>query len=396
MSHPQTEALYNQLNHFLESDQWDRSRDTLAELLAQEPENDWLHYQMGYALWRLDQYHLAEKHLKQAIALNPDDADYYQTLSSLYLTKGQAGKADDFCRKSLQLDPENAETWFLAAHLNVHFDDPQEARKALDRGAQLAPHSSQIHQLEALVGSITPGSGKLAAVQQIEHYQKALQTNPESAYSFYRIGHVHLSETQDYQAAESAFRSALKIDPQDRDYQKALMSALRHRDPVLRILYFPATLATAVFEFYGKACSRIWTLIIFIFAWKVFLVVGLSLYLIFVFLFWPMAKLYEKLTMVEIHKKMGLIRIYKGPFARIHRLPFFVRMAAFSSIFALFWFALFTYFQNRQQSDQLEFWFTHIMTWLLLGVVGLICLYAIYESIRKRFRRRKNAALLKS
>jgi len=270
------EALYNQWMNFSSSGQWDRAREVLGQLLTKEPESAWLHCQMGSTCHQLDQHKESEKHFKKAIALEPDDAEPFQGLTYLYLSMGRAGTAEDHCRKALQLDPDDIDNWILMAHLCIHYEDAQEATKSVEKAAALNPHDSRLMALRTQIGAISKGASKLSPEQQVEGYRDVLRLKPEDENAHYNIGLVQINELKDYAGAEESFRAALKIDPQDSANQKALIQALRKRDPVLKVLWSPFNFGMWLFDIYSKAWDMKWPIIILLFTWKYFIVGGVA------------------------------------------------------------------------------------------------------------------------
>ena len=54
-------------------------------------------------------------------------------------------------------------------------------------------------------------------------------------------------------------------------------------------------------------------------------------------IFWPVCKVYEYLTIADLHKKMGLLKLYKGPMAKLHKLSFPARFGIFVLCMLVFW-----------------------------------------------------------
>ncbi len=387
------DALYNQWLNFSSSGQWDRARGVLGKLLTRDPDAAWLHTQMGHTLYQLGEYKDAEVHFKRSIVLDPDEAEPFQGLTYLYLAMNRAGVAEDHCRKALQLDPDDIDNWILMVHLCVHFEDLLQARQCLARAEAIAPRDTRLIALRTEVGAIEKGAAKLTPKQQIEGYEKILRQQPENESAHYNIGRLKLYETKDYQGAEASFRRALAIDPADKSNQKALIAALRKRDPVLKVLWSPFNFGMGIMTLYAKLWDMKWPIIFLIFTWEPLLIGGVALWLVFYVLFWPMAKAYEALTLVEVNKKMGRITIYRGPMARLHRLPFAARIGIFAAIFAAFWGTIsFLYFKGGHQ-DKILNWTASIVVGgvILLIVFGLVLW--LRDEIRNIGRRKKNAQI---
>jgi len=346
---------------------------------------------MGSACYHLDENKESEKHFRKAITLEPDNAEAFQGLTYLYLSMGRAGAAEDHCRKALQLDPDDIDNWALMTHLCIHFEDATEATRCLRKAETLDPADARIVSLRTQIGAISKGASKLSPGEQIEGYRDVLRASPENDTAHLNIGRVQLYETKDYAGAEESFRAALRIDPQDTANQKALIEVLRKRDPVLKILWSPFNFGMWLFDVYSKAWDMKWPIIIIIFTWKYFLIGGVALWLIFFVLFWPMAKVYEALTLVEIHKKMGKISLYTGPLARLHRLSFPIRCLIFAGVFVAFWSIMVWLWQRDGAPSKIISWGTIAVVGGVVFLIGVGIVSWIRDSYRNRKRRKRNA-----
>jgi len=113
----------------------------------------------------------AEKHIRAAIALAPEDAFNYASLGSLKLKQGQNDEAIDALSRAAKLAPQNAE---IQSRLGVALSQkglrgPAEA--ALRKALQLQPGYGRAHQnLAVIYANQDPPLLELARW----HYQKAL------------------------------------------------------------------------------------------------------------------------------------------------------------------------------------------------------------------------------
>jgi|GEM_PF-6305388 len=384
------ESLFQQLDNFRTSGQWARVKEIAGRLLTHEPDSSYLHHQLGYACLQLDDLEMAEKHLKRAIALDPEMDVAFQTLGYTYWQMGRHGTAEDHARMAVSLDPDDEENWILMGYLCLQFEDSKQALYCAERAAAIDPEDSRIIDIRTQAGAIAGGKEKLSPEAQISSYTKMLKENPEDDYTHTRIGAVYFDELKDFKKAEEHFRAALSLDPSDDTNQKLLVSTLRKRDPVLRILWAPFDFGMKILAIFEWSWRKKWPLIFLFFVAKFLLIGAVALGLIFFVLFWPMAKVYEWLTIAEIHKKMGKIAIYKGPLAKLHRLPFGVRCSIFAAIFATFWTAvIWTYLHEGNRNPILEW------TSLLVGGGTLILVLfgwtvMLRDWARKKRRDKKN------
>ena len=386
-------SLYTQLNHFLSSGQWQRAKEVLETLLSTQPESAWLHHRMGITLYNLGDYKGSEVHYKKTIATQPDFADAYNGLAHLYLAMGRTGTAEDNIRKALSLDPEDEDNWIIFGHLSLHFQDPHKAIECANKALELDPDNLGARDILTRARAELGDHQKITPHQQIQEYQQILELAPENDLAHSRIGSVYFNELKDYESAEQHFRSAIKLDPDDKDNQKLLVLALRKRDPILRFLWSPLTPALWILSLLEWAWDNKWPLIFVIFITKYLVVLGVSIALIFFTIFWPLAKIYEYLTISDLHQKMGKITFYEGPFAGIHRLKFKTRFFLFVLIMALFWTTIFMLFSHEITKNKI------VTIGGIVIIIGVIIVYGyswfsfFKNLLTNHFRKRKNKKL---
>ena len=65
---------------------YEEATAVLTELVDRTPDDDYAHYALGMALWRLQQFPSARDHLSMAFVMRPDRSDYAQALSQVKAT----------------------------------------------------------------------------------------------------------------------------------------------------------------------------------------------------------------------------------------------------------------------------------------------------------------------
>jgi tetratricopeptide (TPR) repeat protein len=68
--------------------------EVLTELVEHSPDDDYAHYALGLALWRLQRFPTARDHLSMAFVMRPERSEYAQALSQVKATlraRKQAG-----------------------------------------------------------------------------------------------------------------------------------------------------------------------------------------------------------------------------------------------------------------------------------------------------------------
>jgi tetratricopeptide (TPR) repeat protein len=75
-------------------------------VISADPNHYWGHVWLGVVIWRDDgDFDKAEKYLKQAIALNPEEKMAHRWLGKIYQESGRLTDAADAFQQVLEIDP---------------------------------------------------------------------------------------------------------------------------------------------------------------------------------------------------------------------------------------------------------------------------------------------------
>lgn len=101
----QIENLAKQINELRAKDHELRGVD--IERAANLPGVDWLHYSYGMSSYLQGDLTLAEKHLKIAAEMQPDQDNYLMGLATFYIQVKKISQAEEYINKLLEIDPDH-------------------------------------------------------------------------------------------------------------------------------------------------------------------------------------------------------------------------------------------------------------------------------------------------
>ena len=128
----------------LEMDQPEKAVDYLEKACALKPESPGAHRLLGHALKSVGDNRQALFHYKKAVRLHPSDAESLSAMGYLYQLKGENPEITLlFCRKSVEICPENGEFWKLLGQVLQMQDKPEEARQAFEKAGSLGKDTSE-------------------------------------------------------------------------------------------------------------------------------------------------------------------------------------------------------------------------------------------------------------
>jgi Flp pilus assembly protein TadD len=317
-------------HRFMMAQQWDRSLATAMEWLGREPENSHAHRAAGQSLVNLDRASEAKKHVVIALAARPNDGFAHRLMAIIHGRLGNFRAADESIRKAISLDPNDAYHWFQLAYLSYQQRDLVTARKSVQRARELNPRDADILNLAILCG--VHGSDASSVIQE---YEQALALDPENANIYNNIGAQYLDKLKDYPKAEEYFRRALFFEPASTTFRKNLFVAIKHRDPVYRVLTAPRDGLLEAAAFYRRmpVVARLVAIPIWLLAIRV-IIGGLILWFAFV---WPMKKVYEYLTIGDLQARAGEIGARRGGFLGYRKWSLRARWSIFGFLLVSFW-----------------------------------------------------------
>ena len=183
-------------------------------------------YQMGLLNGQMGEYGGAEQSFRRAIELDPQSAKAHCRLGQTLVADPQ-GKQDwpgavaEF-QAAVRLDARYPEAESLLGLGLMHLDQTEAAITTLQRAIQLDPTQAAPHLNMALV--LEQQSGRLN--EAAEQYREALAAKPDMPKTQVALAEL-LARLGQPEKSEQAFRSALRLDPDQADAYFGLARTLR-------------------------------------------------------------------------------------------------------------------------------------------------------------------------
>ncbi len=153
---------------FAQTRTWTNSTTLFTRAATVAPDNWIAQMGLGMALTQERQFDAALPHLQRALSLPGNVAEAHRRLAVHYQWRGDDANAKRHCDQALELDPDSAETCYLAAALLDGARDPavQDRPRALalvERGLQLRPPVTA--EGWAIVAQVYRGAGRAIEAQ---------------------------------------------------------------------------------------------------------------------------------------------------------------------------------------------------------------------------------------
>ena len=202
--------LLREADHYMDINRLEEARARYLEVLGQRPEDGYLHYRVGYCLYRMGEYAQAAVHCQEAIANGYAQATCYVVLGLTWRLQHKVALAEETFRKGLALHPASPNLLAQLAYLLWRQERYKEARQLIGEARALDPN----HQTVLYYAyHMTPRRGRRSeAPVLIESY---MQTNATEIDKKLFIVN-DLIRTGRYRQAREECREAFVLDPLNR------------------------------------------------------------------------------------------------------------------------------------------------------------------------------------
>ena len=169
------------------------------------PSEEW--YNKGDAAFAAGDYTYAVECFKQAIALQPNYADYHLYLGIVYGVKGMAEESIKEFKTALEINPNHTEAFVNLGITYYKRGMHEEAITAYKNALALNPAHSSAH---SNLGSVYYRKGMLA--EAIAAYIKALAIDPSSLDTHYNLGFTYYKQGMLDESIET-YKKLLQLKP---------------------------------------------------------------------------------------------------------------------------------------------------------------------------------------
>ena len=198
-------------------------RDDAPEFIRQLPRSAKLRsvFEKAHTAYVSKQWPAAEKALREATRIDPDDGDLWHLLGHTLGRLNRSDEAEHVFRKAIEIDPHSAHHWMALGVALRGLDRLDAAEAALRKATDLDPSEAcPWHYLGRLLG-------ELSRYEEAEHAcLKSVEVDPEHGAAWSDLGIV-LGKSERAGEAEEAFRRAIALNPKDVGAWNGLGNVLR-------------------------------------------------------------------------------------------------------------------------------------------------------------------------
>jgi tetratricopeptide (TPR) repeat protein len=169
-------ALLAEVN--LLQDRLDVARNIVSNAIGIAPDEPVLFYIKSRIAMEEEKYQDAEQDIRQALALEPGDADYVALLAHINVTRKQYQEGLDIANKALEIDAENLLALNTRSTALLKLNRSQESFNTIEGALREAPNNAYTHANYGW-GLLEKGDRKKA----LEHFREALKSDPNFKYA---------------------------------------------------------------------------------------------------------------------------------------------------------------------------------------------------------------------
>lgn len=164
----------------------------------------------------------------QAIAVDPEDSDYYALRADVLANMKRSKDAHAAADEATRIDPDNTEAHLAKSSAFISemrwADAEQAVRRALELNGDHETATNRLAQLQRLQGKMD---------ENAQTVQQLLAENPESPRAHCNAGWAALQKS-DHKTANNHFREALRLDPSSDNARAGLLESFKARNPLYR------------------------------------------------------------------------------------------------------------------------------------------------------------------
>jgi tetratricopeptide (TPR) repeat protein len=223
-------AEFERAQLLISQSRFDMAETALRAVLSGDPDDYRSHALLAYCLLRLGRGKDALAEADTAVAKEPG-APYAHYIRALALAEsGKRLEAKAAAREAIRLDPSDADYFALLGGIHLDGKDWSDALKSAESALVLDAEHVQAANVRA-AALVKLGRGAEAGAT----LDSALAREPESAVTHANMGWT-LLERGDHKKAQEHFREALRLDPDQEWAREGIVESMKARNPAYRLM----------------------------------------------------------------------------------------------------------------------------------------------------------------
>lgn len=208
----------------------DLAEKELRQHLAIEPHDGYAHALLAISALEQERLDESEQSAREAIGIAPDFAFTHYALARVLSQRNREDEAATAIQEAIRLEPEDADYHGMLAGIEFDRRQWQAALNAAETGLQFDPEHVACNNLRAM--ALVKLGRKAEAGATIE---RTLARDPDNAFSHANQGWTLLEQGQRKKAMDH-FRESLRLDPTNEWTQSGLVEAIKAGNPIYAVM----------------------------------------------------------------------------------------------------------------------------------------------------------------
>ncbi|KOP68228.1 hypothetical protein AMS62_25485 [Bacillus sp. FJAT-18019] len=226
-------AAYAKAQQLIE---WRRYKEALQEaeqLLRQEPEDPDVFALISQIHLFMNDYDKALYWSNQALSWEPEQQLAWFVRISVYYATDKDRAFQEAVLEALRIDPYEPHYYYLQANMYNTKGRPNQAKTAISHALEMRPESPLYLALLSYTEALLRNYEDSASLER-----DALNHNMESCEVYFFLG-MAAGQRGEYKLKETYIRNAVRLDPDDKQYQNEYLEALQHNQILFKIILWP-------------------------------------------------------------------------------------------------------------------------------------------------------------
>ena len=238
MSSNFSETKRNEVIAYFDMKRYVQAQDAAKELLSADPNDEYALYMLGNCCYMLDKYDEAERFCKDVIT-SYLAVDTLKLLGKIYRETKRYKNSEEFFLKSLELDPQRADTLAEYSYLLLICGYTKKANEVMQEALRLDPENSIVLHYNYYFEH-THGSKK----QEKTSMEQYIVNSSDEVQKLLKIGMTEFKNSH-FKSAKEYFRQAFLLEPTN----EYILEMLEQLNEINHIIFFPNRLFSKIHPF---------------------------------------------------------------------------------------------------------------------------------------------------
>jgi tetratricopeptide (TPR) repeat protein len=206
LASPNNPDLYHKrAKYYLDAKSFDEGLADMSRAMNLDSTKSEYFLTLSDLYFSINQSGKAKAALEKCVSLDPKNVDAILKLAELYLYVNKSDKSIEYINQALKIDQYNAKAYFMKG---MNYKDLKDTAKAISSMQTAVEQDQQYYNAYMQLGILCAAKKNKIAV---DYYKNALRIQPKSVEAWYALGKYY-QDVQDWNNAIGTYTTLLKFD----------------------------------------------------------------------------------------------------------------------------------------------------------------------------------------